>query len=171
MRWSKTALVIIVVLAILPTIIKLINNFIESSNNYSTGKYQEYEIIITDDNINETILELLNLIETDENGNITNYLNIVADGSNIDVMDFTIVNNEYIRIRGDNFGFILIIYLDKPQLKPIVFDYLKITLNIYVEETSLKLTIIQTILKFIPLFIPTGLFIYLINKLRGKGVI
>lgn len=163
MKLFKTAIVIVIVISIMPLIVKSINDLSGS------GGYQgEYEIIFTNENINEATQELLDLIEIDGNGNVTNYINVEVDGFNIDVGQFSLINNEYFNITDTGYQFVFNLYLDNPTLEPFISDYLKITLYVNIENESLLSPTLLTLLSLIPLIMISGLLVYLSNKIKNR---
>lgn len=166
MKLLKTAIVIVIVISIIPLIVKSINDL-----SGGDGYQGEYEIILTNENINEATEELLNLIETDENGNVTNYINVEVDGFNIDVGQFSLINNEYFNITDTGYQFVFNLYLDNPTLKPFISDYLKITLYVNIENEPLLSPTLLTLLSLIPLIMISGLLVYLSNKIKNRYTI
>ena len=164
MKWFKTAIVIVIVISIMPSIVKSIND-LEGGGGYQG----EYEIIFTDENINEATQELLNLVEIDENGNVTNYISVEADGNNIDVYEFSLFNNEYFYIGDAEYNFMYNLDLENPSLEPVISDYLKITLYVNIEsEKPLLSPALISLLTLIPLIMISGILIYLNNKIRNR---
>ena len=166
MRWVKTAITIVIVLAIIPAIVNSINDLTTGKEGYEG----EYEIIITEDNINETIMELYELIEMDDDGNVTNYISVVADDMEVDVATFTFseVYRQF-NIVDTGYNFVVDFELDNPKFPFFLNDYLKITLyiNIPGEEPLLSPTI-SILLTLVPLIMISGLLVYLYNNMKNK---
>lgn len=163
MKLLKTAIVIVIVISIIPIIVKSINDM-----SGGEGYQGEYEIIFTDENINEATQELLNLVEIDENGNVTNYINVEVDGYNIDVYEFSLFNNEYFYIGDEEYNFMFNLDLENPSLKPVISDYLKITLFVNIVNEPLLSPTLLTLLSLIPLIMISGLLVYLSNKMKNR---
>ena len=165
MRWVKTAITIVIVLAILPAIVNVINDLTTGKEVYEG----EYEIIITEDNINETIMELYELIEMDDDGNVTNYLLVEADGYEIDIGVFE-YNDEFkkFNIMDTSSNFIVDFGLENPEFPFFLRDYLKITLYVNIPEPVLSPAEI-ILISLIPLIIVSGLLVYQYKELKiGK---
>lgn len=84
MRWVKAFVITAIVLAIIPTMIIVINRL---PGEYTTERV-EYEITITKDNITETVYELYNLVKLNENNRVTNWLYVRRNGQIADIASF-----------------------------------------------------------------------------------
>lgn len=162
MRWVKTAIAIIIVLAIIPAIVKGISDLTTGKEGYEG----EYEIILTDENINETIHEFVKYVETDEENNVTNCLEIELDGSPFDVLVFKF-DGDYFHLVNKETDIMIGFNIGSPILGRYVDDYLKITLyvNIPGEEPVLSPTEI-ILISLIPLIIVSGLLAYQYKELK-----
>lgn len=170
MRWVKTVITIVIVLAIIPTIVLSINKL---TSGYT--KRVEYEITITKENVNETVYELYNLVKLDKNNdeinNVTNWLYVEKDGENIsniiDMFYYTKVYDNRIAIkylRGTS-SYWIDLYLDNPSGSEGFDNYIKIILY---DEISVEppLTPTESILiSLIPLILVSGLLIYQYKEL------
>lgn len=170
-RWVKTAVVIVIVSAIIPTIVMVINRL---PSEYTT-KREEYEITITKDNITETVYELYNLVKLDENNRVTNWLYIRIDGKIADVVYFGYGTDPSRRFgirfyHAPSYGYrTMYLDLDDPigESSFSYFNTLKIGLydEIVVESiSSLELLLIS----LVPLILVSGLLVYQYKELGLK---
>lgn len=165
MRWVKITISTLTVLLIIPSIVKLINDLTTGTEGYEG----EYEIVMTHENINETFHEFMKYVETDEDGNVTNYLEVELDGySPVDVQTFTF-NGEYFNLVGEDSMIIIGFPIENPDLGFMVDDYLKITLYVNIEGQDPLLSPTEIILiSLIPLIIISGLIFYQYKELKLK---
>ena len=124
-----------------------------------------------DDNLSDYsgIEELLDYVETDEEGKTPNFLKLEVDGDYIDIDRFYIDYDDYYYFKivyddkiltfNINTGNYIIDYFD--------VDYIKITLNTKVEDFILSSGIISLI-SLIPLIITAGLITYQYKNLKYK---
>ncbi len=170
-RWVKAVVVFVIVSAIIPTIIMVINRL---PSEYTTERV-EYEITITQDNITETVYELYNLVKLDEENYVTNWLYVERNGQKAEVASFFYreESTRYFGIRfyhPPSYGY-RNMYLDLDD--PIgnssfnYFDSLKIGLydEIVIESmSSLELLLIS----LVPLILVSGLLVYQYKELGLK---
>ena len=168
MRWIKAMVITAIILAIIPTIVLSINKITEGST-----KYVEYEIIITEENINETVYELYNLAKIDENNNVTNFLYVENKGAILNVTKFRYSQTynwiEIIYLKGSQ-TYIIRLDLDDPvegsnidvtgTVKIVLYD--EIVVEPSVSPTELLL------ISLIPLILVSGLLVYQYNELGLK---
>lgn len=163
MRWVKTVIITVIVLTIIPTIIMTINKLTGGSS-----KYVEYEITITQDNINETVYELYNLVKLDEENNVTNLSYVESGGEILNVISFSYIKTlnrfwiEYLK-SGQTHGIML--DLDNPVNSTLPSD-VKIVLY---DEIFVELPVSPTVLiliSLIPLILVSGLLVYQYKELR-----
>lgn len=165
LRWVKTAIITVIVLAIIPTIIMAINKLSGGSS-----KYVKYEITITSDNINETVYELYNLVKLDEENYVTNLLYVESDGEILNVISFSYIETlnrfwiEYLK-GGQTRGIML--DLDNPVNSTLPSD-VKIVLY---DEIFVELPVSPTeliLISLIPLILVSSLLVYQYKELRLK---
>lgn len=162
MRWVKVAIITVIVLAIIPTIISVINKLSEIET-----EYVEYEITITEDNIDITVYELYDIIKLDESGNVTNWLYVEFNGVILNITRFRYDEpNNVIEIRapiGEGITQIINLDLDNPVEYSYItgdFEYMKIALydEIVIEPPLSSTELI--LISLIPLILVSGLLIY-----------
>jgi len=168
LRWVKTAIITVIVLAIIPTIITAINKL-----SGGTTKYVEYEITITRDNINETVYELYNLVKLDESNNVSNLVYAELNGTNRNVVYFYYINTDnkfFIQFSKGGSSYTIIIFnLNNPEDSSDFFDVVKIVLYDEISvEPSVSPTIL-TLISLIPLILVSGLLVYQYKELKLKN--
>ena len=163
MRWVKIVISTLIALAVIPSIVKVINNL--------SGYEGNYELIIREDNFYKTVPELFNLVEIDDEGNIINYLYVEADGNEIEDINLFIYSDDFegegervISIIG--FDFIALFNLDRPEYSAINKDYVKIIL--YINKKPLLSPGIITLISLTPLIFISGLITYQYKNLKIK---
>lgn len=166
MRLVKAAVITAIVLAIIPTIVLSVNKI--------TGGYTkrvEYEIIITEDNVNETVYELHDLAKLDDANNVTNWLYVEKDGEIINVRSFYFnpSTNRYIIVYLDDTSSTEYIDLTIDGPSGGMGNYTKIVLydEIFVEP-SVSSTELIILISLIPLILVSGLLVYQYKELGLK---
>ena len=172
MRWVKTVVTIVIVSAIIPTIITVINRL---PGEYTKERI-EYEITITRDNITETVYELYNLVKLDENNYVTNWLYVRRNGQRADVSSF-FYREESTRYLGIRFYYPpasgyrnILLDLDDPIGNSSFSYFDSLTIGLYDEIDVKIISPIELILiSLIPLILVSGLLIYQYKELKlGK---
>ena len=169
MRWVKAMVITAIVLTIIPSIIMTINNI-----SGGETKYEEYEIIITKDNVNETVPELYNLVEFDENNNLTNLIYVEYDGVTLNVNRAYLYYDDYYE-----YYYLIISYISGGNTYNIRFNfdnpagsiftnYVKIALYKEIVVGSPLLTTELILISLIPLILVSGLLVYQYKELGLK---
>lgn len=171
MRWVKAVVTIVIVSAIIPTIIMVINRL---PSEYTTERV-EYEITITKDNITETVYELYNLVKLNENNRVTNWLYVERDGQKADVASFFYETSPSRRFgirfyHAPSLGYRnMYLDLDDPIGESNFYSANTLSIGLYDEIVIESMSSLELLLiSLVPLILVSGLLVYQYKELGLK---